>query len=116
MFKWILILFIGLLAFWTFGSSKVPNNLKESTFGKTLNSVIFELNYKVNASSPSSRKYDSQIVAVDDARLQSVLKSLNNTNRTAVIYFYDTNCFFCRFVLQDINRVAKENTDKNLVF
>lgn len=108
MFKWIFILFILFLAVWLFGKEYIPENIRYSSAGKSLTAGLFPLEYKIHATSRKAKKYDGQIVEVDESRVNSLFRSLNGVNKKAVIFLYDSRCFFCHYVLNDINNLAKE--------
>ena len=115
MFKWLFIIILAFLGTWLFADEYIPASVRYSGFGKVFESAVFPVRYEFGERH-EGRHY-KKIVSVDSNRLKVVTESVVGTKVSAVMFFYDVDCMMCRYVLRDINNLAKQYYGKkNIVF
>lgn len=116
MFKWILILTIAFLSAWLFAKQHVPQSVRSSTFGQMLDITLFPLEYNLKHSKFKEGKFGASVLELDDKKLTSILKAVEGKQKQTVIYLYNSECFLCRMVLGDINKLAQQYTSAGVLF
>jgi len=118
MFKWILIIILIALGAWIFAPNVIPPDIKFSTAGTYLNSAIFNMEYDLLL---KKKEAEPKIKAteVSESKFESLFASLQKSKSRAVIFFYNSSCFYCRGFIKDINDMIEKHKaagDKSLYY
>lgn len=114
MFKWFFIIIIIILSVWVFSRETIPNFVIETKVGRFVDELLFPMAFKVSGKEPGV--YNKTIVKVPPESLSKLAESLDNSNKNAIIYFYNTGSISQRFVLRQINELAEKYDSNKVLF
>ncbi len=107
---------VVILGVWILYRPIIPQKVTETQVGRVIDATLFPLEYKYQVK-PKQNKFLNQIIGVNPDRFKQVVDSLENNNpQGAVVFFYKSESLASRYVLYDINQLAKEYAGKVLFF
>ena len=118
MYKLFLAFLIAFLAIWFADKSFIPNKVMNSMPGRIINATLLPYEFKINKKFKKNLVAVPSLVEIDAGRAASLISSVKAVNKNVVIFFYDTQSFFSKYILSDINELAHEykNTNNDSIF
>ncbi len=108
MFKLIFAALIAFFVLWFANKQYIPEQFRDSVAGNVVNSALLPVEYKIARLAGKELKPVSSMVNIDAARMYALISSLVKVNKDTVVFLYDSNSYFSRYVLKGINDLAKQ--------
>lgn len=112
MFRFFLIIVVLLLA-WPTYKHYLPSFFRTTSISNTISSIIYDWEDVIydEFRELDKPKYWGKIIDVEYPLLLKTIDKVQTAHEKMVIFLYKTDCSMCRYLLYDINELAKKTDD-----
>lgn len=110
--KFLILVFLLLLT-WPFYKNYLPSFFRIHNISNSISAIVYPWEDFVfkEFRRIDKPKYWHRIIDVNYSVISKTLKSLERNQNEAVIFFYNSSCLKCRFMLNEINQLAHDFED-----